>query len=82
MQAGYCRACGRSIYWAKTTKGRMMPVNPIPLRFWHNPHGLHRLVTITGEVAACDLSGSGRESGIGYTSHFATCPKANTFRRK
>lgn len=40
-----CRGCGAEIYWIRTIKGKLMPVDP------------------------------------DGTSHFATCPKAKSFRK-
>lgn len=36
-----------------------------------------------GEVVAARLNGDpGEAAGTGYISHFATCPKAGSFRRQ
>lgn len=82
MQRGYCKGCGRPVYWVKTKRGKVMPVNTLPARFWYNPYGRYKLMTVTGEIVSCDLTGKGKESGVGYTSHFATCPNAQDYRNR
>lgn len=61
-----CRACGSPILWATSTKGRPMPLNlPPEGRYVIEQHR-------SGPVASYSET---------YISHFATCPKADEFRR-
>ena len=60
-----------------------MPCDPEPVKYWRSPTGLHKIVTAAGEVVSADLEGEPQlVTGVGYVSHFATCPKADEFRRK
>lgn len=79
----YCKSCGAEIFWVETTKGKKMPLNKKAIPFWENPYSKHSIVTASGKVIKCDLSGNRDEvSGFGYTSHFSTCPEAKKFRRR
>lgn len=42
------------------------------------------LVTPNGETVSAEIVQPGTQdaTGVGYISHFATCPVANMFRRK
>ena len=43
--------------------------------------GKERIVTEAGEVVCADITENEDESdGLGYISHFATCPNANQHR--
>jgi hypothetical protein len=73
-----CKSCGAAITWAKTIKGR-----PIPLDARPSPRGN---VIISEEGVALVYRDS---SAIApryadeprYLSHFATCPNADTHRK-
>lgn len=65
-----CRACGASMIWVRSPKGRAMPVNAEP-----DPKGELMIIEHTASYA-----GDAHE-GDRYTSHFATCPEAASFRR-
>ena len=72
-----CKACGAEIVWI----GKK-PCNPEPVTYWQKPKGRGRVVTPNGEVISCEFSGDpNKATGIGYVSHFATCPFADAFRR-
>ena len=80
---GTCRGCGQHIYWIKTPAGKSMPCDPEQVIYWQKPGGSHKIVTPNGEVLSAELEGPHEKAtGIGYISHFATCPKAGQFRRK
>lgn len=72
--ADKCRSCGADIIWAKTPKGKAMPIDAQP-----NPEGklaLHGGIVVT--------VGSGPQIGFSderYISHFGTCPNASFHRR-
>lgn len=76
-----CRGCGAKIIWVTMKSGKAMPCDPEPLPYWLGKKGVYRIVTPNGEVVAASLDGPSREAdGIGYISHFATCPRARRFR--
>lgn len=79
----YCRGCGQPIIFVKTYMGKSMPCNPKARPFWRRPGAAGKVVSLSGEVISCDFDGPpSTVSGTGYESHFSTCPKANTFRKK
>lgn len=77
-----CRGCGREIIWAKTDKGKNMPVDPEPA-----PNGTFVLLRVGGELRARHYSVAMEHvSEVDrpqerYVSHWATCPDAQDFRR-
>ncbi len=68
-----CRGCAAKVRWVTTASGRKMPVDPDPVR----PDGERLFVWPDGEVGRTH---PGFTSG--YVSHFATCPKAGSFRKR
>ena len=72
-----CRSCGAPIKWARTPKGRRIPLDPDPV-----PDGN---IVLRGGVAHVDGPAAGGffDDGAGerYVSHFATCPNARSHRR-
>ena len=77
-----CKKCGKEIIWIKTPSGRSMPCDPEEVVYWKDSKGKGRVVTPNGEVVACRLDGDPQEAtGMGYVSHFATCPNAEEFRK-
>ena len=75
-----CRGCGANILWIKTTSGKSMPCDP-------------QLVTVHDfDIEAGKWIVLVLENGVvttnphigmaGYTSHFATCPKAAAFKKR
>jgi hypothetical protein len=68
-----CKACGKEIYFLKTSKGNMMPVNAESIsqddRDFINSN-LYR----EGDVLF--------DPKKGHISHFADCPEAKKFRKK
>ena len=80
---GTCRGCGRPIYWIKTAAGKSMPCEPEQVMYWQKPGGSQTVVTYDGEVLSAELNGDLDEAtGIGHISHFASCPKSSSFRRR
>ena len=67
MKAAICRGCGEQIYWVETVAGKKMPLNIKPHMY------------VNGEPRGFVEIGIVQE---GFISHFATCPKADAFRRK
>lgn len=74
-----CRGCGAEILFIKSGRG-MHPVDAEEIRFDYKLGGPDRIVTGNGEVLTGVISEQGKERG--FRSHFATCPKADTFRKK
>lgn len=80
---GQCRGCGRRILWIKTKAGRNMPCDPEILDYRKDPEGKEKIVTEGGEVVTGVIGVNPKEAdGHGHISHFATCTKSKSFRRK
>ena len=78
-----CRGCGAEIIWIRTTAGKSMPCDPEPVSYWASTTGKQVIITPNGEARTCRLEGPHNDAtGIGYISHFATCPKANQFKKR
>lgn len=78
-----CRACGKSIFFIKTMKGKTMPVDAEPIQFVPDTNGLDKYVTLEGLVVPGVLPLPGdTDIHEGYISHFATCPSADAFRKQ
>lgn len=80
---GVCAGCGRQIMWLKTRAGKNMPVNPQMHYYRADPSGGEKIVTQYGDVVT-GFTGvePSQADGVGYISHFATCPNAGNFRRR
>lgn len=80
MNVVACRSCGNGMIWTTTTKGKPMPVD------WKaTPNGSFRLRRIPDEPTpiAEYVPPAERFSDVQlHDSHFATCPKADLFRKK
>ncbi len=78
-----CKACGTELTWIMTKNNCAMPCNP-GLRYYRTAEGgSAKIVTPDGKVLSAELCESEREAdGVGYISHWATCPGADRFRRK
>lgn len=77
-----CRSCHAPIVWATTTTGKRMTVNPEP-----GEGGNIRLVYRRGDntpvahvVPKAERGNYGADQAW-YTSHFASCPQADEWRR-
>lgn len=69
-----CKSCGASILWVTTkVSGRRMPLNAEP-----DPQG--QMVLRAGEASYLPLDQPW--AGARYTSHHATCPQADSWRKK
>ena len=75
---GTCAYCGRRIMWICTKAGKNMPVDPEMISY-HRPaageRASEKIVTQNGEVVSADRVDSSQAEGVGYISHFATCPR-------
>lgn len=78
-----CRGCGAEIIWIKTLGGKSMPCDPEQVMYWEKAKAKGKVVTPNGEVLSCEFSGDlNNATGMGYVSHWSTCPKATDFRTK
>lgn len=76
---GHCRSCGAPIKWVLTTTGKNMPLDPIPtvdgncwVERWD--HGVPVVQVTSGFVPG--------RIPMRYTSHFASCPNADEWRKR
>ena len=82
MRTTPCRACGAEIGFIKTVAGKTIPVNPEEVAYEQKAGGSLKIVTPNGEVLSAERPADPQKAtGIGYISHFATCPEADRFRR-
>ena len=79
-----CRSCGAKIMWVQTEKGRRMPVDDEPTD-QGNITLVRRVdniplayVLAASEIAMMSMA----ERRKLFTSHFATCPSADRWRKK
>ena len=80
---GTCYGCGRQILWVKTRTGKNMPCNAQLVNYKRDPGGKEKIVTPSGDVVSgTTVSNPVEADGVGYISHFATCPMAKSFSRK
>jgi hypothetical protein len=77
-----CRGCGADIIWIKTPGGKSMPCDPIPVMYWEKAKAPGKVVTPNGEIKNCVFEGDlDKATGVGYISHFSTCPQADRFKK-
>jgi len=69
MSRDACFSCHAPVIWAKTEKGRAMPVDAAPVETGN--------IELAGGVAKYVPAGTGR-----YVSHFVTCPQAKGWRKR
>ena len=43
MRTAFCKACGRSIVWIRTIKGKPMPCDAEPIPYMETPKGKRKL---------------------------------------
>ncbi len=78
-----CKSCGAQIQWIRTKMGKAIPVDPEPVPYWKKEGAAGRVVTPEGEILCCEFESKEIvATGVGYISHFATCPHADRHRRK
>lgn len=78
-----CKGCGAEIIFIRTAGGKSMPCEPAQLPYWARNGAKDKIVTPNGEVISCDYAGEiGKETGLGYLPHWATCPAGDRFRKK
>lgn len=81
-----CSSCGAYVKWIKMTSGKYMPVDDVPIRYIHAPHrGDMVFVTERGTVERGFVAKEDESVipvSVGYQSHFATCPNADSHRKR
>ena len=82
MGQATCRACGAPILWIKTRAGKSMPCDAKPQSYVESPGGPQKIVTTAGDVISCNLVEVHQSNKRGYVPHWATCPNADSFRRR
>lgn len=83
MKTTTCKACGKSIVWIQTTKGKSMPCDAEPVAYKEVKGGKEKIVTPNGEVISCTFDAKPDDmTGIGYIPHWSTCPQANSFKKR
>jgi hypothetical protein len=82
-----CSSCGADIWWALSfTTGRRMPIDATPtpdgnvLLAESRPDGTP-VVRVVGKPAAAGPDLFSENTEPRFTSHFATCPQADSHRR-
>lgn len=70
-----CRSCGADTFWCKTVAGNSMPVDAEP-----TPDGNLEVRRPPGSSPVALVNPA--FDGPRYKSHFATCPKASSWRKK
>lgn len=90
MNVSKCRGCGAAIVWIRTIRGKAMPCNAEAVEYQKDKRGKDFIVTKSGDVVRGRIITDGEKHGLlepiidgeGYISHYATCPKADLFRKK
>ena len=78
MRLAKCKGCGAIIFWI----GKM-PCDTEQIKYRATPGARDRLITPEGKAISVTLAaGADKADGIGYRPHWATCPAADSFRRK
>lgn len=75
-----CRGCGKEIIWIRMESGKNMPADPDLEEYVLG--GNDTFITMDGKVVVGKLCRRGEADGVGYKPHWATCIRADTFRRK
>lgn len=76
-----CRTCQKPIIWTRTTKGKLMPVDPEPVS------GGNVVLTSGNDAPTSEVVGpkeAARRRDLGlllHVSHFSTCASADEHRR-
>lgn len=78
-----CKGCGKEIIFIGTVGGKRMPCDPEEIMYWEDGKAKGKIVTPNGMVLSCRFEGNPEEAtGIGYIPHWATCTKADAFKRR
>ena len=83
MRNGTCRGCGAPIVWIGTPGGKSMPCDHDPVLYRARAGAPGKIVTQNGEILSCDINVAPNDAtGVGYITHFSTCPQAGKFKRR
>lgn len=84
MNKTKCRGCGATIIFIKSVSGKFIPCNPTPVYLKMKENGPDKIVTAYGAVLSGEVAGDDNLAGtvVGYVPHWATCPAADTFRKR
>ena len=81
-----CGGCKRPVIWARTHNNKPIPLDPEIIYVLPGTDAaveLVRIITMSGGHALGKLVDKSHPGAVaGRISHFATCPKADQFRRK
>ena len=77
-----CRACGKEITFIRTSSGKAMPVDMPGIPITIESTSDKTYVLNNGAVVKGRPCFAGRDTRIGYISHFATYPEAHKFRKR
>ncbi len=78
-----CNSCGAPIIWVRTKAGKSMPCDARPVVYWEKAGAAGKVVTPNGDVRSCVFEGDAKTAtGVGFISHFATCPHADMHRSR
>ena len=76
-----CKRCGKDISFIKMKTGKYMPTDKVKHSIIIG-EGNEQLITEQGVIIRGRYASyEDGANGCGYTSHFATCPYANEFRK-
>ncbi len=82
MNAGRCKSCGASIWWARTERGKSIPLDALPdpagnITLELQPRG-ERVAVVHGPLALAMLP----EGVKRWKTHFVGCKSAAQHRRR
>lgn len=77
-----CESCGAAITWARTRAGKAMPVNAEPDSYGNLLLTEHRGEARVGILLARQAAAARAEGSRLHLSHFATCSRADQWRRR
>ena len=76
-----CKGCGARVIWLQTANQKMMPCDPHSVGYKEREKASGKILTQDGRIESCDFT---NEPGAptGHIPHWATCPKAEEFKRR
>lgn len=80
--ASTCKKCGAPIIWIETPKHKWIPCDEGLIPYQEDQAGKDAIVIQNGAVIRCRLTFDGNPSGMGRMAHWATCPYADSFRKR
>lgn len=82
MNKSTCHGCGARIVFIKMVSGKYMPCDPAPVYYVRDSRGKDVIVLGCGiTVSGSIVKDPSRPCDVGYRPHWATCPKAKSFKR-